>query len=182
MATFGATGFLRVAVLTAAITAAFEVAKAGISSVTAPAKQFAWGGIAQGPSHAAGGIPLYYRGQPAGIEIEGGEPVLHRGVSQNPLLLSLASTVNQLAGGRALVPNVPATRMALGGVAPAYIRQQLAGNVQAPGSAGGTQIMQQPIDYRKLAEAMSRVKIETKLSNIKTAYANDAYDASISDA
>ena len=87
--------------------------------------------IAHGPRHAQGGIQVYHRGRPAGIEIEGGEPVLHRGVSQSPLLLSLASTVNQLAGGRPLAPALPTSpRLALGGVARPLIMQQLRGNAQ----------------------------------------------------
>ncbi len=74
------------------------------------------GGVAHGPSHKQGGIPLYYRGRPAGIEIEGGEPVLTKGVAANPLLLSMASAINQMAGGRALVANLSHRHMALGGL------------------------------------------------------------------
>lgn len=103
------------------------------------------GGIAYGPSHQEGGIPLYRNGRPAGIEIEGGEAVLTKNVTANPLLLSLASTVNQLAGGRALAPGLSTPRMALGGMAyPALAQQQL------QGSAGAV------IDYDRMAEANAR--------------------------
>jgi hypothetical protein len=108
------------------------------------------GGIAEGPSHDDGGIPLYRRGQRVGIEIEGGEPVLTKRVSENPLLLSLASAVNQLAGGRALVPKLPQAHMALGGVAQPLALDQLRGN------AG------EGINYTRLAQEMAKVKIYTK--------------------
>lgn len=109
------------------------------------------GGIAYGPSHEQGGIPLYRNGRPAGIEIEGGEPVLTKNVTANPLLLSLASTVNQLAGGRALVPNLTVPRMALGGLTYPALAQQ-----QALGNAGAA------IDYDRLAQAFKKVNIYTK--------------------
>jgi hypothetical protein len=124
------------------------------------------GGIASGPSHEEGGIPLYHRGQPAGIEIEGGEPVLTKGVSQNPLLLSLASTVNQLAGGRALMPNFLVPHMALGGVTQPLIQQQLRGDV-APA-----------IDYVRLARELEKVKIYTRTSDTKAALGRHAFTES----
>jgi hypothetical protein len=102
------------------------------------------GGIAEGPSHDEGGIPLYRRGRRLGIEIEGGEPVLTKRVSENPLLLSLASAVNQLAGGQALVPNLALPHMALGGVAQPLVLDQLRGN------AG------ESINYDKLGAATAK--------------------------
>lgn len=161
VATFGATGFARIAVLSAAITAFFELFKAGIGAVTTPPKQFALGGvayvgggIAQGPSHAQGGIDLYYQGRPAGINIEGMEPILTAGVTRNPLLLSLASSVNQLAGGRALVPNFPVPRMAMGGVAQPLVLSEL------KGQAG------QSIDYNQLAQAVSKLNVKATIVDI----------------
>jgi hypothetical protein len=82
--------------------------------------------------------------------VENGELVLHRGVSAKPLLLSLASAVNQLAGGRALVPKLPQAHMALGGVAQPLVLDQLRGN------AG------EGINYTRLAQEMAKVKIYTK--------------------
>lgn len=101
------------------------------------------GGIAYGPSHDQGGIHLYRQGQATGIEIEGGEPVLTKNVTANPLLLSLASTVNQLAGGRALVPNLQQPRMALGGITQPLVLQQLRGS--SP----------EPIDYNRLGRVLA---------------------------
>jgi hypothetical protein len=117
--------------------------------------RFARGGIvATGPSHAQGGIPLHHRGRAVGIEIEGGEPVLTAGVSRNPVLLGMASMINQLAGGRALYrdPTPPSTwaRWAEGGVvssSAAYLPQvRTGGVVQAPGPA---------IDYDQLSKALA---------------------------
>ena len=56
--------------------------------------KFAKGGILKGKSHAEGGIAMGNN-----QEAEGGEPILTKGVSRNPLLLKMASIVNQLAGG-----------------------------------------------------------------------------------
>jgi hypothetical protein len=121
------------------------------------------GGIAYGPSHEEGGIPLYRNGRPAGIEIEGGEPVLTKSVTANPLLLSLASTVNQLAGGRALAPGLSAPRMALGGVAPALALQQLRGRVSG-----------EAIDYDRLARALARIKVQASIVDVKNGLSRDA--------
>jgi hypothetical protein len=124
------------------------------------------GGIADGPSHQDGGIPLYYRGRPAGIEIEGGEPVLTRGVTQNPLLLSLASTVNQLAGGRPLVPNFPVPRMALGGVTVPLAQQQLRGpEVSASPAAIGAEV----------AKALRKSPPRAIISDVKAGLGRDAF-------
>lgn len=120
------------------------LAVAAAAASVANILKFQQGGIAYGPSHADGGIRLYRNGQPTGIEIEGGEPVLTRGVSQNPLLLSLASTVNQLAGGRALTTRFPTPHMALGGVSQPLILDQLRG------AAGDG------INYERLSEATAK--------------------------
>jgi hypothetical protein len=97
------------------------------------------GGVAQGPRHSQGGIRLWHRGRPAGIEIEGGEPVLTRAVSTHPLLLQMASLVNQLGGGRPLVRSF-SSHMALGGLTtPAMVQ-----GTAAPA-----------IDYRRLGDAVA---------------------------
>jgi methylphosphotriester-DNA--protein-cysteine methyltransferase len=124
------------------------------------------GGIADGPSHAQGGIPLYRNGRPAGIEIEGGEPVLTNRVTQSPVLLSMASAINQLAGGRALVPNVPFPRLALGGITVPLVQQQLRGN------------MESGMDYPRLAKEIAKVKIYTRTSDTKAALGRDAFTES----
>lgn len=82
--------------------------------------QLAGGGVLHGPRHAQGGIRLLDRrtGTPL-AEAEGGEVVLTRRVSQHPLLLDLASRINQLAGGVRLNPATAPRQMAAGGVVPA---------------------------------------------------------------
>lgn len=99
------------------------LAIAAAAAGTAAVLKLQRGGIADGPSHDEGGIPLYRRGRHTGIEIEGGEPVLTKGVSQNPLLLSIASLVNQAAGGRPLVPS--GVHLALGAITTPVAREQL---------------------------------------------------------
>lgn len=140
---------------------ALAIAQAAVGAATVLA--FEQGGIAQGPSHREGGIPLFYRGRPAGIEIEGGEPVLTKRVSENPLLLSLASAVNQLAGGRALAPNLPTPHLAVGGIAQPLILDQLRGTV-SPG-----------IDYDRLANALRKVPLSVSVRDTKAANARDNY-------
>lgn len=123
------------------------------------------GGIADGPSHEQGGIHLYRAGRATGIEIEGGEPVLIRNVSQSPLLLGMASAINQLAGGRALVPNFPQPRMAMGGVAQPLILDQLRGQSV-------------PIDYERQAQATAKaLRISppiTRIVDVKDGLSRDA--------
>ena len=147
------------AAISAATVLAFE--QGGIAHVGG-------GGVADGPSHRHGGIPLYYRGRAAGIEIEGGEPVLTKSVSQNPLLLSLASTVNQLAGGRALAPNLVVPQMALGDVSQPLALDQLRGN------AG------QSIDYKQLARAMQKVNLSVSVRDTTAAAERKAFTDGIS--
>jgi hypothetical protein len=118
------------------------------------------GRIAEGPSHREGGIQLYNRGRHAGIEIEGGEPVLTRKVTDNPLLLSLASIVNQLAGGKPLAPR---THMAVGGVATTTVREQLRA---ATGPA---------IDYSRLAKALQGVNLSVSVRDTKAANVRDEF-------
>ncbi len=77
-------------------------------------QKLAKGGVARGRSHAAGGIDLLKNGRQTGIEIEGGEPVLTKAVSQNPSLLQRASDINVEAGGS---PLTSSSHMAQGGIA-----------------------------------------------------------------
>jgi hypothetical protein len=107
-----------------------------------------------GPSHAQGGIQLYHRGRHAGIEIEGGEPVLTAAVSRNPVLLGMASMINQLAGGRALYRDpTPAStwqRWAEGGVVSSsamYLPQVR--------TSGVVQAMAPSINYDQLADTLA---------------------------
>lgn len=130
--------------------AADALAIAGAAASAAQILKLQRGGIAEGPSHDEGGIPLYRRGRSTGIEIEGREVILTRKVTDNPLLLSLASAVNQLAGGRALAPSLVLPHMALGGVAQPLVLDQLRGN------AG------EGINYDRLAQSLAKVNIYTK--------------------
>jgi hypothetical protein len=142
---------------------ALAIAQAAVGAATI--LSFEQGGIAYGPSHKDGGIPLYHRGHPAGIEIEGGEPVLTKRVSQNPLLLSLASTVNELAGGRPLATNLPAfPRLALGGLAAPLVQQQLRGTAGAA-----------PIDYDRLAQAVSKLQVRATISDVDAGLERKAF-------
>lgn len=92
-------------------------------------EKFADGGIAQGPSHAQGGIPFTVAGH-GGYEMEGNEIILTKGVYQDPQLRQQASILNQLGGGKALTTG---TYMAQGGIAsPTFAaRQATNSNTQA---------------------------------------------------
>jgi hypothetical protein len=140
------------------------IAQAAVGAATVLA--FRQGGIAHAPSHEEGGIPLYHRGRSAGIEIEGSEPVLTKGVSQNPLLLSLASTVNQLAGGRALTSHFPAPHMAFGGLTQVQAFDQFRGNASV-------------IDYERLGAATTKALRKSppimRVSDIKDGLARDSF-------
>lgn len=170
LATFGAAGFAKALIIIAASTALAETFK---SQLKPPTKQFAQGGIAVGPSHAQGGISLYHQGRPAGIEIGGGEAVLTRKVSQNPLLLSLASTVNQLAGGRALTASLPSYNFAaLGAItrpaAQQWLRQQ--GGSPADAAAIGAAV----------ADALRRNPARNVWSDFKAAEARNRFTDNMS--
>jgi hypothetical protein len=104
------------------VTAAITAAAGAIQIATIAAQQFAKGGllpsfadggVMSGPRHSAGGINLV-NGQTGRVmgQIEGGEPVLTRGVANNPLLLSMAGLLNQMGGG---------VNFAAGGVSPSVM-------------------------------------------------------------
>ena len=61
--------------------------------------EFGRGGTLRGPSHAQGGILMVSKGGRPMVEAEGGEMVLTKGVSRNPVLRGMASLVNQMGGG-----------------------------------------------------------------------------------
>jgi hypothetical protein len=63
-----------------------------------PLPQLKRGGRIKGPSHENGGVPLYKNGTQI-AEVEGDELIMTKGVAQSPVLLNMASTLNQLAGG-----------------------------------------------------------------------------------
>lgn len=65
------------------------------------AGKFSEGNILQGLPHSQGGIPFSID-KKLGFEAEGGEVLLSKGVSQDPLLLSLASRINEVGGGKKL--------------------------------------------------------------------------------
>jgi hypothetical protein len=137
-----------------------EIAKAvQIAAATATAyaqfrtidsAKFAQGGIAQGPSHAQGGIQLLQGGRHVGIEIEGGEAIINK--RSTAMFGPVLSAINQLGGGRALYQDpTPAStwaRWAEGGVVSSsamYLPQvRTGGVVQGPA-----------IDYDRLADTLA---------------------------
>ena len=87
----------------ATIAASVAAGVLGAVQITAIAAQkFEKGGILAGPSHAQGGIGLSVGGNIV-AEAEGGEPILTKGVSQNPSLLAAASRINVMGGGKPLM-------------------------------------------------------------------------------
>lgn len=56
------------------------------------------GAILDGPSHGQGGIPLMVDGK-GGQKAEGGEIILNKNVSRDPMLLGIASKLNEFTGG-----------------------------------------------------------------------------------
>ena len=78
---------------------------------TIAAQKFEKGGILAGPSHQQGGIGISVGGNIV-AEAEGGEPILTKGVSQNPSLLAAASRINVMGGGKPLFAD--------GGITPSF--------------------------------------------------------------
>ena len=107
VATFGAAGLARAALLTGLIKGAFAGVKGIVNSFegggTIGGANFgsavpSGGGIANGPSHVAGGIPG--TSLAGGVEIQGGEFVLHNG--RNTHIINRESTTRNIAQLRAL--------------------------------------------------------------------------------
>ena len=99
VATFGASGAARVAVLLPLIKAAFAVFKGAIGGLMELEKggeiPKAANGLLVGPSHANGGIPAYAPGGP--IEMEGGEAVINK--RSTAMFRPLLSAINEAGGG-----------------------------------------------------------------------------------
>lgn len=106
-----------------------------------PKYKAAEGGLLTGPSHAAGGI----RGTGAfgDVEVEGGEAIINK--RSTSLFAPLLSAINQLGGGKALMPTNYA---AAGGYMPQAVKQYTLKGDTAP-----------VIDYNALANAISKQPI-----------------------
>jgi hypothetical protein len=159
IATFGATGGIRALAIIGAITAAVAPLKAALSNQSSGSK-FAQGTVLGGASHADGGVQLYSRNGYHYGEAESGEVILTRGVWENPLLRPLASTLNVLGGG---APLMPRTHMAVGGVTTNVAAQQLRGPAPAP------------IDYAKLAAAVSQINVKATISDVNAGLERKAF-------
>jgi len=103
VATFGAAGVAKSALLATLIKAAFTAAKVGISA------KMERGGVLQGKSHARGGIPTI-DGQ---YEFEGGEAVINK--RSTAKYGALLSSINQAGGGVAF-SNGGITKFQQGGI------------------------------------------------------------------
>ena len=163
IATAGVAGLAKAVILTAAITAAFGVAKAAIRAGTSQPSgtKFAEGGVVYGPSHAQGGVQLYHRSGAHLGEMEGEEIILNKNVYRSPALRQIASAINVVAGGRAF-----ATQISTGlSLRPHYAQ----GGIVRPGmgyDAGFAEYLQglrqpgitpqaPPIDYNQLGAAVA---------------------------
>ncbi|MBO2010862.1 hypothetical protein [Hymenobacter negativus] len=168
IATFGATGGFRALGIIAAVTAATAPLEAALKQSQA---KFAQGGlVVDGPSHAQGGVQLWHQNGAHLGELEGGEAVINK--RSTSLFLPILSHLNELGGGRALLPAGPLFRhMALGGIAAPLLSQQ----------GGGPSVA--PIDYARLgasvAEALRKNPPVTKWSDFKAAEGRAAYTDSI---
>lgn len=132
-ATGGIAGFSQAAILTAAINAAFGIAKnvltSGIKS------SFAQGGVINGPAHTQGGVK--YFGPGGVVELEGGEAVINKKSTQQ--FMPLLSAINAAGGG---------VKFAQGGIMPQYGNALVSQNI----------LNQMPaIDYKALAAAMAQM-------------------------
>lgn len=132
-ATGGIAGFSQAAILTAAINAAFGIAKNALTSGIK--SSFAQGGVINGPSHAQGGVK--YFGPGGVVELEGGEAVINKKSTQQ--FMPLLSAINAAGGG---------VKFAHGGIMPAYGNALVSQNI----------LNQMPaIDYKALAAAMAQM-------------------------
>tara|TARA_R110002012_G_scaffold321666_1_gene550514 strand:+ start:8949 stop:12398 length:3450 start_codon:yes stop_codon:yes gene_type:complete len=124
VATFGATGGARIAILTGLIEAGFQVFKAGISAIFQDGGRpidVRGGGLADGPRHSEGGIK--FKSKATGnqqLEMEGGEFIINRRDTANNL--RLLKYIN--SGGVVNSPFSPLRTFADGGqpAASQYIR------------------------------------------------------------
>lgn len=96
--------------------------------------EFGQGGLLSGPSHAQGGILMIHKAtKKPMVEAEGGEVVLTKNVSKSPKLLSIASMVNEMGGGKRLAKDGAVLKtgfgyFADGGVVPAEDLSGLSAN------------------------------------------------------
>jgi hypothetical protein len=160
IATFGASGAIKAAAIIGLTVAATETLKAKLQPTP---NQFAQGTVLGGASHANGGVQLYSRSGYHFGEAEADEIILTKGVFQSPVLRPLASTLNVLGGGRALVPSQPSAHMALGGIAKPLVMQQLRGGVG------------EGIDYSRLAQAVSKINVKATISDVDAGLKRKAF-------
>lgn len=161
--TGGLTVPIKIATLSASVLGNFIQARQLLSKEAPEAPKFAQGEnlgyILNGPSHANGGIGLYTpSGQKVG-EAEGNEIIMTSGVTKNPELFKAASFINELGGGKALMPSR---------------HMQFGGSIKSMGldlrAAPGYSLTKNTgieIDYRRLAQEMSKVKVVTLVSDVK---------------
>jgi hypothetical protein len=124
-------------------------------------QKFSEGGVAQGPSHAQGGIPFTVAGH-GGYEMEGDEIILAKGVYRDPVLRERASVLNQLGGGKALTAG---TYMAAGGVASATV---------ATRGAGRNDLARLESRVDALGDRFAETKIYTNVNEINRVNAQQA--------
>ena len=138
---------------------AFEIAAATATAYaqfrTIDSAKFAQGGIAQGPSHAQGGIQLLQGGRHVGIEIEGGEAIINK--RSTAMFGPVLSAINQLGGGRRfytdpLEGSALMARLAVGGVVPANLPDYL----PQVRTGGVVQVAAPAIDYEQLGSVLAR--------------------------
>ena len=113
--TFGASGLTQASILTA-LAVATSTAQAGLvaSQKYTPTK-FADGGLLNGASHEAGGIPFTINGQ-SGYEAEGGEAIINK--RSTSMFLPLLSAINEAGGGVAFSNVASPKKFAKGGLTP----------------------------------------------------------------
>jgi hypothetical protein len=107
----------------------------------APKYKAAEGGLLSGPSHAIGGIQG--TGRFANVEVEGGEAIINK--RSTALFAPILSAINQLGGGRALMPTNYA---AGGGFLPSAVTNTAFKVDSAPA-----------LDYNALAKAVAKQPI-----------------------
>ncbi|WP_400190691.1 hypothetical protein [Hymenobacter sp. B81] len=189
VATAGAAGVLKAALLNAAIAAAFGVFKGAIrSSFAAPSdSKFAGGTVLGGAPHSQGGTQLFAPGGQHWGEAEQYEMVLTKNVFLTPGLREAANALNLAAGGKNLLAGLPGggawpTRMDLGRLLapPSIVRDYLRAGY-LPGT--GSMLAAPPASAREVgqevAEALKGVKIVTRVTDIKDGLSRDAFTAQL---
>ena len=142
--TFGAAGVTQAAVQTG-----IAIGAAALNVGAIALQKFEKGGILAGPSHAQGGIGLSVGGNIV-AEAEGGEPILTKGVSQNPSLLAAASRINVMGGGRPLMQN--------GGITPSFDLPTADTNADLAAALGEVEIISQ-VSVTEIMEVGNNVQV-----------------------